>query len=96
MSLADIIEKAKSLVDVDPYSLPLQSIDIANPFLFEAGREGSWFKRLRDEAPVHFCHDSVHGPYWSVCRYEDIMEVDTSHEVYSSEPAITITPSQLI
>jgi cytochrome P450 len=77
-------------VDVDPYAIPLENIDVANPFLFEADRHWPWFKRLRDEAPVHFCRDSFFGPYWSVTRYADIMTVDTSHQVYSSEPAITI------
>ena len=76
--------------DVDPYSLPLEQIDVANPFLFQTNRHDTWFRRLRDEAPVHFCHDSFFGPYWSVTRYDDIMKVDTSHEIYSSEPAITI------
>jgi cytochrome P450 len=77
-------------VDVDPYAIPLENIDVANPFLFEADRHWPWFKRLRDEAPVHFCRDSFFGPDWSVTRYADIMTVDTSHQVYSSEPAITI------
>lgn len=77
-------------VNVDPYSIPLDSIDVSNPFLFEADVHWQWFKRLRDEAPVHFCAESEFGPYWSVTRYEDIMTVDTSHKVFSSEPAITI------
>ena len=76
--------------DQDPYSLPLEQIDVANPFLFADGKEAAWFKRLRDEAPVHLCKDGFFGPYWSVTRYDDIMKVDTSHEIYSSEPSITI------
>lgn len=79
-----------SQVDIDPYSLPLEKLDVANPFLFQADKQWSWFKRLRDEAPVHFCEDSLFGPYWSVTRYDDIMTVDTSHKLFSSEPAITI------
>ena len=77
-------------VNVDPYSVPLETLDVANPYLFEADVHGAWFRRLRDEAPVHYCADSAFGPYWSVTRYEDIMTVDTSHQVYSSEPTITI------
>jgi len=77
-------------VDVDPYSIPLEAIDVANPYLFEADVHERWFKRLRDEAPVHFCAESEFGPYWSITRYEEIMTVDTSHQVFSSEPAITI------
>jgi cytochrome P450 len=77
-------------VDVDPYSVPLESINVANPYLFQADRHWRWFRRLRDEAPVHYCRESFFGPYWSVTRYEDIMTVDTSHQLYSSEPVITI------
>jgi cytochrome P450 len=77
-------------VTVDPYSVPLEKLDVANPYLFEADVHQDWFKRLRDEAPVHYCAESEFGPYWSVTRYEDIMTVDTSHKIYSSEPTITI------
>jgi cytochrome P450 len=78
------------MVGVDPYSVPLEEINIANPYLFEANKQWDWFKRLRDEAPVHYCTDSFFGPYWSITRYDDIMKVDTSHQQFSSEPAITI------
>ncbi|MDC1287479.1 cytochrome P450 [Gammaproteobacteria bacterium] len=77
-------------VEVDPYSVALEDINVANPFLFQADRQWNWFKRLRDEAPVHYCKDSFFGPYWSITRHEDIIKVDTSHELFSSEPAITI------
>ncbi len=80
-------EKAVAL---NPYELPLDELDVANSFLFQHDAHGPWFKRLRDEAPVHYCPESPFGPYWSVTRYDDIMAVDTSHQVYSSEPAITI------
>ena len=49
-----------------------------------------YFERLREEAPVHYCKDSEFGPYWSVTRYADIMEVDSNWQDFSSEPAITI------
>lgn len=85
-----IPEHDPAQVNVDPYSLPLENIDVSNPYLFEADVQWAWFKRLRDEAPVHFCAESEFGPYWSITRYEDIMTVDTSHQIFSSEPAITI------
>ncbi len=91
---APIPEHDPAQVDVDPYSLPLEAIDVANPHLFAADRHWAWFQRLRDEAPVHYCADSAFGPYWSVTRYDDIMQVDTSHEIYSSEPAITIRDAE--
>jgi len=78
-------------VNVDPYSLPLSKLDVANPFLFANDAHWPWFKRLRDEAPVHYCAESFFGPYWSVTNYEHIMTVDTSHDIFSSEPNIIIS-----
>lgn len=90
MTVYDLDMELRSQVELDPYDLPLDTINVANPYLFAADRHGPWFKRLRDESPVHYCVDSMHGPYWSVTRYDDIMKVDTSHDIYSSEPSITI------
>lgn len=90
MTVHDPDMELRSQVELDPYDLPLDTINVANPYLFAADRHGPWFKRLRDESPVHYCVDSMHGPYWSVTRYDDIMKVDTSHDIYSSEPSITI------
>src|SRR6185437_8521278 len=47
-----------------------------------------WFERLRKEAPVHYCTNSPIEPYWSVTRYNDIMQVDTSHGVFSSDVSL--------
>jgi cytochrome P450 len=77
-------------VKLDPYNLPLSAINVANPYLFAHDVHWPWFQRLREEAPVHYCAESFFGPYWSVTRYDDIMTVDTSHDVFSSEPNITI------
>jgi cytochrome P450 len=77
-------------VDVDPYGAPLETLDVSNPYLFASDAHGPWFKRLRDEAPVHFCPKAETGPYWSVTRYDDILYVDTHHDIFSSEPIIVI------
>jgi cytochrome P450 len=90
MALSDLLTDAAAKASQDPYSLPLDSINVANPFLFARDIHGRWFKRLRDEAPVHYCANSFFGPYWSITRYAEIVSVDTSHEIFSSEPAITI------
>lgn len=87
----ETLSVAEQQTELDPYSLPLDELNIANPYLFNKGRMGPWFKRLRDEAPVHYCADSVFGPYWSITRYDDIMTVDTAHDIFSSEPNIVIS-----
>ena len=79
-----------SVLQQDPYSIPLDDIDVANPSLYEADNHWPLFERLRNEAPVHFCKDSLFGPYWSVTRYDDIMTVEKDHETFSSYPTIVI------
>lgn len=94
MELSDLLMDAAERANQDPYSLPLDKINVANPFLFARDIQDTWFKRMRDEAPVHYCPESFFGPYWSITRYEDIVKVDTSHDLFSSEPAITIGDTQ--
>jgi cytochrome P450 len=66
-------------------AIPLDRINVSDPKLFESDTVGAYFARLRREAPVHFCADSEFGPYWSVTKYKDIMQVDVAHQIYSSE-----------
>src|ERR671918_2734377 len=65
-------------------ALPLDTLDVADPRLYEEDRWGPYFARLRREAPVHYCRASAYGPYWSVTKFKDIMTVEIDHEVYSS------------
>ena len=69
---------------VHPYDIELEHLNVADPAIFQAGQEEAYFRRLRDEAPLHYCQDSAFGPYWSVTRYADIMAVDTDHARFSS------------
>ncbi|HJQ06144.1 MAG TPA: cytochrome P450/oxidoreductase [Nocardioides sp.] len=81
------------LPDVD--TLELTEIDVSNPFLYRQGQWLPYFKRLRDEAPVHFQANSAFGPYWSITRYDDIVTVDKDFETFSAEPQIVIgTPPE--
>mgnify|MGYP001336922681 CR=1 FL=1 len=85
----------------DAYSVPLDKIHPAEPALFKNNVMWSYFERLRKEDPVHYCKrpfdlgmgeflDEEIGPYWSITKYNDIMDVDTNHKIFSSEPAITL------
>lgn len=69
--------------DVD--ALPLDQIDVSNPLLYLNHTAAPYFTRLRREDPVHYCPNSQFGPYWSVTRYADIMEVETHPQIYSSD-----------
>ena len=79
-----------AVLDLDPWAIALEDMDVAQPELFADDSHWAWFERLRAEEPVHYCRENEFGPYWSVTKYDDIMQVDTSHEIYSSEPNITI------
>ena len=74
----------------DPYSIPLDQINVAQPILFQKDKHWDYFERLRKEDPVHYCAESHAGPYWSITKYKDILEVDTNHKVFSSAQGITI------
>lgn len=79
----------------DVGELDLTAIDVSNPFLWRQGQWQPYFKRLRDEAPVHFRAESAFGPYWSVTRYDDIVTVDKDFETFSAEPQIILgTPPE--
>jgi cytochrome P450 len=84
MSSAAKIEQPRSAA----YDIPLSEINVAQPELFRTNTMWPYFERLRREDPVHYCATSDFGPYWSVTKYKDIMQVDTSHQIYSSEASL--------
>ena len=69
----------------DAWSIPLEDINPGAPELFRDNAWAPYFARLRRDAPLHYCHDSAIGPYWSVTRFKDIMAVDTNHQDFSSD-----------
>ncbi len=69
----------------EAYALPLEKLNPAQPALFQADAMWPIFERLRAEDPVHWCADHEFGPYWSITKYNDIMEIDTNHQVFSSD-----------
>ena len=80
------VERARERAE----SMPLDDVDVSNVYLFENDTHWPYFDRLRREAPVHYCRDSHHGPYWSLTRFDDIKRVDADHELFSSDTNITL------
>ena len=74
----------------DAYSIPLDEIDVSRADLFQNDAHWPYFERLRREDPVHYHPTSMFGPYWSITRFDDIMEIEKRHEDFSSEPAIVL------
>ncbi|MCW5749168.1 MAG: cytochrome P450, partial [Alphaproteobacteria bacterium] len=85
MSLAvDVSSDAAAVQPIDADALPLDRIDVSDPQLYLDDAWRPLFARLRREDPIHYCPESQYGPYWSVTRYNDIMDVELNHAVYSS------------
>jgi cytochrome P450 len=80
----------KEAAAAQAWSVPLEALNPAQPDLFAADAMWPTFDRLRKEAPVHFTADSDFGGYWSITRFNDIMAVDTNHQVFSSADGIVL------
>lgn len=74
----------------DPYTLDLADINPVNPRLFAEDKHWDYFKRLREEDPVHLNETELAGRFWSLTRYEEIKQVDQDHQNFSSAHGITL------
>jgi cytochrome P450 len=81
---------SRSLVGRDPWTIPLDEIDLAHPAIWQANEFLPFLARLRRDDPVHYCAQSSVGAYWSVMRYQDIMTMEAAPQLFSSEPTIGI------
>ena len=88
--MSEAIDRTEALPDSDPATVPLDLIEIWRPDRFENNTFWPYFARLRKDDPVHYTPESPYGPFWSITKFDDIMHVDTHHEIFSSEGGITI------
>jgi cytochrome P450 len=79
----------------DVANYPLDELDISLPRRFQDNSFWGFFERMRTEDPVHYCKDSMFGPYWSITKFSDIMAVDRDHATFSSDDGITLVDRQL-
>ena len=70
--------------------LALKDINPLNPHLFREDRWHDHFARLRAEDPIHFNELTSAGRYWSVTKWDDIREVESNAELFSSAHGIAI------
>lgn len=82
-------EEYQKLAREKAYATPLTDFMMIDPSNFQNNSHWHYFERLRKEDPVHYCSESPVGPYWSVTKFNDIMHVDSNHEIFSSEKSIT-------
>jgi cytochrome P450 len=81
---------SKGQAGTDPYTIPLEKIDVSDSELFETDTHWGYFERLRKEDPVHYCAASDFGPFWSITRYGDIVHVEKNPEIFSSARSIVV------
>jgi cytochrome P450 len=89
----DLKEAAKAAQE-DAYACPIEALNPAQPRLFENDAMWPYFERLRREDPIHYTPAGDFEAHWSVTKYNDIMAIDTNHQVFSSEGGITLPPSE--
>ena len=80
----------------DPATMPIDEMDVSHPILLQQDLWHPYFKRLREEDPVHYCKSSMFGAYWSVTKFNDIMEIEKDHEAFSSDRDITIFDQSML
>jgi cytochrome P450 len=94
MQAGHVETPAQARAREEAWRLPLAELNPAQPGLFEHDAMWPVFERLRKEDPVHYTAESEYGPYWSITKFNDIVAIDTNHQVFSSDylrGGITIT-----
>ena len=76
--------------EVDVADIPLEEIDVSRPELFQTDTHWAYFRRLRREYPVHYCENSMFGPYWSITKFRDIMAMESDFQDFSSADGIVL------
>ena len=79
-----------SEVEADANTVPLDEINPARADRLQTNSFWTYFERLRREDPVHFTPRSEFGPYWSITRWNDILQVDSDNETFSSAEGISL------
>jgi len=79
-----------ALAVAEASQIPLADIDVSNPELHKRNVTTEYFRRLRNEDPVHYCAKSAFGPYWSITKFHDIMQTELNHKLFSSDGTVVI------
>ena len=85
MSNNATLSRSEAEARAQAFSVPLDQIDVTKPRLFQDNSILHYLERLRRDEPVHWFSNQFYGPFWSVTKYKDIMQVDTSHGIFSSD-----------
>jgi cytochrome P450 len=69
---------------LSPDTTDLDTLDVSRAELYVNDTWQEPFRRLRANAPIHYCADSKFGPYWSVSTYKPIIHVEALPKIFSS------------
>jgi cytochrome P450 len=69
---------------------PIADLDPSDEDIFFKNQHYYYFERIRKEDPIHYCRQSAHGPYWSITKYSDIIEIENNPELFSARGGFTI------
>ena len=78
-----------------PWLDALDSLDVSRASMFSKDMWRTYFKRLREDSPIHFHKDSAFGPSWSVTTFDHIMAMDRSNQQFSSASGITLVDAEM-
>ena len=92
MTVASSVVSAPEAVDHAALAeaMPLDGFNVSDPKLFQQDIWQPYFRRLRRDAPVHYCKESPLGPFWSVTKHKDIIALEVNHRSFSSLDGITL------
>lgn len=66
----------------------LDTVDLADPSVWDDGPPYDLFEKMQREAPVHFSPQRNmpdEGGFWSITRFDDVRAVSRDHRTFSSE-----------
>jgi cytochrome P450 len=85
------MSEAKQTSSFDPYAVDINSINLIRPDIFHGDNHVRVFERLRQEDPVYLQKDhEFAGTFWNITKFDDIMYVDTHHDLFSSDGSIIV------
>ncbi|WP_312161722.1 cytochrome P450 [Phenylobacterium sp.] len=90
--MVDALSEKRALGRQRAYEVPIEELNPARASAFRDDAHWAYFERLRAEDPVHYTPDSNYGPFWSITKFNDIVAVDSNHEVFSSASGIALVP----
>ena len=69
---------------------------VSDPLTYQRDEWEPLFARLRHEDPVHWVKESRFGSHWAVTRFNDIKEIETKFDLFSSDWRVGgVTPYDL-